>query len=619
MLIVVLVGGMVFTQCNQGQNQDLGQRETQVIALGTVGGQVVSLNDVLQGADMMLQGAPMDQGFSPDMLVQAYQAGLLQAANKSVVMDLAKKKGIKITPEEVQQSMAKKVDSQIEGQVVSFRSQMISAKQLKVNATDEEFAKEFKKQTGQELDAAKQRMREQLEAQNKLPEAAANEELSLIYTRLQEAYEASISLSDEEYFKQETKYVTKRIFIAGMTKDFKPVENVWEKISAAKQAVSGGMSFDAAMEKYSEDPAPQGKKKSDSTVNLTLWNMTYDEAYAGVSDLKAGQVSQIVSLADGAAVFRIQEIKPYAKPADWDKQKTALIDARKKEMASKQLNTDMRAMLKPGAPKWESPSAELMVDGVLGLITPEFRYDKKARSAKLKELFERAKGLDLTKEPADPKLVVAARYGIFKQYYDSLTPAEQKAMVETRIEELQNVLSQANHSPTRMELAQLLLDKKDLKGAGEQLVEAANFLGGSSPSAIDQYNDYQAFLKKLEAAGTVDPTVKERLTTLFADWKTSVFDTLKVEAESNADYGPAGQQAFSDLNGRIQDLKSKGLLAPEQAKELETIQAKWREEKVKFDAEEAKKNAEAKANAQDKEKPATTDKPATTGETKTGN
>ncbi|MBX3118393.1 MAG: peptidylprolyl isomerase [Fimbriimonadaceae bacterium] len=112
-------------------------------------------------------------------------------------------------------------------------------------------------------------------------------------------------------------------------------------------------------------------------------------------------------------------------------------------------------------------------------------------------------------------------------------------------------------------------------------------------------------IKGFAKIGALNATQTAELQKLQDQWKVGLFDSLKKESEENTDYTQAGQAAWSELNGRIQELVKLGALTQAQADQLKQVQAKW---------STAKKAADLKA-ATEANKPPTTGPSATTGTT----
>lgn len=152
------------------------------------------------------------------------------------------------------------------------------------------------------------------------------------------------------------------------------------------------------MEKYSDDTAPEGKTKSESNVNYTLANLTYDDSIRPIMDLKKGEVSEVLWTSSGPAIYKLFDLQPKV-PENFDELKENFRSTRVNEIASKKLQDEMKQIIDGGGVRWQSEALKIAFDWARmrnSLTSPK---GKKEIAAALLELENRA--LDVVQENAD--------------------------------------------------------------------------------------------------------------------------------------------------------------------------------------------------------------------------
>lgn len=629
-----MVAGIFSTgQCG-GNPQDQDQQRTPV-PLAKVGSEVVDYNELRDIADRNIQQySAGEAGLDPAVEGQIYGDVAQTLVSRALIQQIAKERSLSVDDSELK----KDFEAKMEGQILQFKFQMIQQKLIKPDATEAEFAAAFKNANGRDLSEVKSQTLAEFEKNLQDPSKRSEAAFELLAKKVQESYKAKIVLSDADLKKGFDTYTTKRIIAYSTGANESEAR---AKVEKALAEVKAGTPFETVMNRTTEDPEPaKGKPKSESTIDLQYSVLTYDPTLEPILKLKVGEVSGILPTSSGPAIYKLIKIQNKL-PAEFDKQKEALRASRIGDMAVRAASDDIRKRV--GEVKFDSAMAKSLVDWRMASTDPGLRIDRSKLKSKLKEIFNGIKELDDPK--FDPRAIQLARYAIFKAYYDEVDAAEKKSLDAERMELLKVALDSAPHIESFHELAKLALAAKDGPTAFDALKNAIDINAGATDLAVTRFKAQQALVVQFNGSGLAKADQSKQLAESLDRWKSDLFEDIKLAAESNADYTDLGenerktqiekverfvklgylapdqaaelrklidkwkegvfgdlklqiegntdytdfgQSTFSDLNARIEKYGASGYISPAQKIELQGLQAKWRDEKKKFDAEQAK-------------------------------
>jgi hypothetical protein len=439
--------------------------------------------------------------------------------------------------------------------------------------------------------------------------AKADIEGAAVAQKLNEAYAAQIQLSDDQLKKDlSTSYKFKRISFR-LSKDFKPL-NISEIVEAKRQKlteaqkvlneIKGGLSFEAAMEKYSDDPAPaSGKKKGDSTVDLQLSVLTFDPDYAPLATLKAGDLSPVIyhSIQQEVLIFKLIAIEQKPQP-NFEKDKANLMKNRLTQLANAKLIEDAKKLTQEDAIKWQSDGFKVLYHWYKAFTDNDNLKDSSKRLAELEKIAGEAKKAVDNPDSLGERPAGLAFFASIDPVYRAADEAKKAKLAADWADAAARVLENTESTDLRLELAKVYLSQKKLNEAKGQLISAASGLVGTSEDAFKHYNEIQVLRAKFIAAGIK----KEDLSGIDdsqLQWSTDAVESLKGEAEGNTDYSDqTGKPKYSEINKGLEKLKAMNLIKPADVKAIEEFQAKWRTEKVKYDDELAKEEKKRRDEAQ---------------------
>jgi len=599
-----------------------GSDEGRQWVVATVGEQQVYGNQIDENFERYTAYFQQSEAsLTPQLTARTLAISLNALVEQALIAELARRKGVTLTDDDLIQA----AQTQIEQQIAQARFELMSSGKIKSGATEEEVSAAFRQAHGVDIATARHQLLDRFKESLKDPAKRGELVSQQVLPKLQEAEAVKIQLSDEQLKKGFDTWVTKRVA-------FNPREHQGEDLFAEAERVlkeiKGGLSFETAMNKYSDDPAMKGKKKSDSTVDITRATVEYDDAYKPLLNMKAGDISPVIPLATGPAIFKIVKIQPKV-PADYNPKKEDYRKTRINEMASKRLFNERKALKDSGIVKWKSEGYRVLDEwGKLG-ENPENARDKtKMRSALQKVVAEAKKVTEEGGDIAGPKPAVLAYFAAFDEMYELSSKVLKSQLAAQRIDVLTALLEVTEGADLRLELTRLHLEQKKTLEAFDSLLTAAQSNHGVDEKGIERYKSIEALGKRMATGKLITAVQANQLEEEQKHWREEAFEMLKGQAETNEDYTESGQRQYNEINSRVGRLQRLNSLTDDQVKQIETAQKKWREEKAKFDKEqeELRKKEEAerkKAEAEKKKqeeaakkagtKPSTAKPPATTG------
>lgn len=642
---ITMVFGFLYGR-GGGNNQQDGSTEDKSPALVMVGQYKVTDAQVRNYADQIIaqQGQSSETGLSADETASIYASVLISNLGNLLLNDLAASQGISVSDDQILEA----AKTEIEAQISSAISQLKMMNRISATATPAQIDAAFKEQFKMTVGEAREQMLNQKKQELANPDArlaAATRQLS---EKLKAAAANKITVSDDELKQSFNTYVTKRI-VFGSAK-VTPKDQL-DKANKVLAELKGGLSFEAAMNKYSEDPAPAANKpKSESTTDLPQSIIDYDPSYSSLPKLKPGQFTDVVVTSAGPTIIKLIKVESKI-PGDFNTRKKDYMKVEVERRADRKVRDDLIKLRDSDKIVWKSNSAEALYLWNLSQNDIMYSADKvKKKELLLKALAAVQKTKDSGDE-ADNKWQILADYVIHKTLVDMTQGDEQKKYRDGLIEAMVALPNIIETPGIRLDLVKIYLDRKD-KQAGAELLAAAqnntttgeqaqaffNRINGLRPTlkaagllaadedkkigeeldrwkkdmALDlvsrveslfdystqDLNMYDAILvdlKKYEAQGWMNPEDKKSFDAGVKKWKDGAFKGLMDLLKSNTDYSDGGEITWREHNGIIERFKKLGFITDAQAGELQAQQQNWKKEnaaaKAKEKAEAAKKPA----------------------------
>lgn len=459
----IMVGGVFYTSCMSSQNggpSGTGQTKVAMRVAGTpIDAQYLS-EAMNQSRTQQLQfGIPA----SPDMELASAARTIEDAVDSAARATLVQKSGAPLDDA----SLLKVATEALDDDVQSMRDRLSMMGGLKPNATEKEIDDAFKSQTGRTPAEYKAQSLEQIK-EALADESRRNAVLMMVAPKiLEQQAAAKLSISDADIEHSYDRLEVKRILIKNNVPGQASVD---ERLAKAQAALKSGTSFEQAIDRFSEELPFGGKKLSETTTTVTGTTLLSDPAMKPLRGLKAGQVSEPVSLPDGKAIYKVVSVK-----SDVPKDFKAKKDTYKKQVLSELTRKGIEDQLTqfkttPGNVTFDSAGYKAVWDfqlaqkGVADSTGKDINarmqsiYDEATKAAKAGGYDERAATL--------------ARYGAINQLWNAPTSDKSKLRPEL-IDTLKAVLERMESFEIRMRLVDLYREAKQYPEAVQQLTLAA--------------------------------------------------------------------------------------------------------------------------------------------------
>lgn len=550
-IILVLVGGM-FYQCNNSQqqaNQGQGKGQDSTPTVASVGGLNITSGMVQAAFDQRQQqvGAP-----TPESELAAYGQAIFQWVDQGLRLEALRANGFNPTNEEV----LKLAEPSIDMNFFLVKFQMEQSGQLKQNSTQAEFDELLKKNTGKDQATLKKEEVDQIKANLADPKRRGAVLASVANELLREKLTAKVQVTDEEIKKSFDTYTFKRIRV-GTGAD------ATKKLEEAQSALKSGMTFEAAMDKYSIESAEHGKKKSESTANLPYSSLMSTPYYEPLLKLKEGDVSEpIEEPGVGPTIYKLIGIKS-DPPKDWEKTKEETRKQLASQKASVMAQEEVDKVRDTAKIDWQSPGFKVLYEYTKIINDPELSKQANADAKIMRGIIDEASKVTGA-DSIGTRVATLTKFGAFNQIWLAAKPADRTALEDERLAILGETINVIESPDVRLDMADILVNKKDGKGAIQQLTAAAN--GNITTDAL-------------------------------------------------------GQSRYSRIYSILEKVRRDKLASEEEIKAVEDIQKSWQErslEQAKFDAEERRLRDEAAKKAEEeRKKEMEKNKPVERGKTET--
>jgi len=441
---------------------------------------------------------------------------LQEFVSNGVVYNLAATKGVKFSDADI----LKEINQELDTQLMIAKINLMQNGQLKPNATDADFETAFKAQEGMDTKAWRQKSLDLFTP--KLADPIARPSLAAGIARQGLEAQASLSINptDDELKRQNDVLTFKRIYI-------RPLPGAPTPADTAKKAledVKGGLSFEDAMNRYSNDaPSGPGKPLSSSTLTLGVGMLSADPAKKSLLKVKAGELSDVLSVEGGAAIYKLISEKTTPIP-DFEKNKANLKKSYTQQFARPIVDAEVADATKSIKIDWKSPAFKALYD-----LTKASTIASGDSKKKLEEIEKTAKSASGSSD--EERAGILARYTASTLLWAQYTPAEKKAAHDDRIETLNALLTDTESIGVRLELADLYAENKDAKHAVEQLQNAAGDNNDLTRAGQDNYGTITAKLAKYKSQGLVKPEDEKSIQDQLDLWKNDMTEKVKADED----------------------------------------------------------------------------------------
>ncbi len=563
-ILLGMAGGFLFggSQCRgllgagQGNNGRGDQDQGEEIA--TVGDYKIYLGPIQK----QVNGSPSQGGGGLNPLTSsasdyatAYARALDTQVTQCLLLEEAKQNGFSLDDDAILEAAGSQSDQQMEEQKMMAPMQ---DKTLPQNMTDQQFSDYWKKKTGK---TPEQQKAEQVDQYKKLlsdPQIHDAMLRGFANDIVMNGFSKSIPVTDDDLKHSRDQYVSKRIAFLPSKHKGEDMEKLANQVAADLKAKK--ITFEQAMDKYSDDSVAKGKKAEDNTneVDTMTWKTNPD--YAKLKDLKQGEVSDVVDIKpEGYAIYRLDNIISPPIP-NFDKTKDSMKKSYLQTLEAEKLQDGLKQLRSSGVIKWDVPDWGLLEDWNQATTGQDSGFSSKPKAEQLKidqSFVDKA----LASKQQDPPAFLTAA-GAFDPIWTGASDAEKKTLSDEYEKILTGFVGQFPCFSARMELVKLAV----AKGTKEKDVVAQNLLAA-----------------------------------------------VQINQQGVSD--PSGQANFSDIARDTDLYYQKGLLTKDEVAQIQDKLDSFRDEKLRYDAqnlqeqkqeaiEKAKEEAEKAKEEASKPKPA---------------
>lgn len=515
----IVAVGFMGNQGGPGPTPDGAQGD----AVATVEGEPVTASAIESMAQQQMQMfAQQMSSLPPTLEASTYGYATEEQMKAAALLALAKKRGITLGEEEVIRILA----PEIEDSINQRRKELVDSKDLKEGASEAEFAEAYKKKFNQTPAEAKQQQIDFIKGNLKTPETARQ---ILTYSANQAVLTKiadSMKISDEELAKSYDDFVMKRIYLDPVKRKGEDVAKLAEKIVAE---VKGGLAFEDAMNKYSDEDAGEGKTKGESTFIASGTTLQLDPEFEPVKKLKVGEILTM-PMSGGISIFKLDAIQS-GKPEDFDAKKEEYRKQLIERLSVRQMQDELKKAIEGPNVKWQSDGYKVLHDWYRLQSDRDLALDPEKKRQAVSEIVKRSG--EALNDAQGSKMALITQYTAFMDLWNTSTAAEKEKLKDLRL----TVYNQtADSSPTMsllFELIDLNVENKRIEAAGERLLQAANTIQNDfTPQGQANYGDVANKLQKLKEGKHVTPEVEKQVMDLLNQWRNDRTAAEKAEAEA---------------------------------------------------------------------------------------
>jgi hypothetical protein len=500
-----MIAAMVFTgfaSCARPGNEAVSSDGTQVARIGSYSISAAQVDELTRQQLEQVGG----YGAGSPELEASFMAGVVgQLVEQGYVMQLAERRGVKVDDARI----SRMLDAQLDEEVVGFRRQLEQSGTLQAGATDEEFQKVFKEQVGTDLASVRQRQNEQLQEVMRDPARKANLVAAFSRQALLEDTAESMRPTDDQLKQGFDQLTYKRVLI----REASGSKSQDEIARDALEEIRGGMEFERAMERYSQEPPAPGKKVSESTVVYARSDLGNMPGLASLEGLQPGQVGEVVTTLEGAAVYKLISMKDNV-PQDFEAQKEDYRKAFAQSGAMQKLQSDLDAVRSEMPVEWKSRGYKALYDYYQITSRPDSTKDRGAALAAIEQEAQEAYG-----EPIGQKAAVFARLLAFQGRYTSASPEQREQLRDSQIEVLSAVMEVTESVSTRIDLAELYAEKRQGDDVYLQLLAAARANGRLDEQGQQLHGQIASNIDKYKASNLLDSNQAKEIEDVLERWR----------------------------------------------------------------------------------------------------
>lgn len=523
------------------------QNKEQGITVAVIGGNKITDQQIASAYGDELQNAQQSQALPPGppsaldeiKLYQKVLTSLITPALNSIEI---RKEGLVPSDQDVLDTVKQSISQKL----MQIKFSMIESKQLSPTATDQQFASALKKIDGQTPDQLQSSALIQVQNDLKDPQKRALLIGSLGPNLIPGLLANKMQPTDAQVEASYSTLTAMRVLLTGAGAD--------KLASKVEQLAQSGTNFATLVDQYSKDVAPKGKLPSQSPISITS-SQLQTEPYSLLAGLKPGQISQLLQLTEGLAIYKIISVQSNLPP-DWKKNKATYMSQYATTLASTQYQKDMQKLSTQGI-DWKSKGWEALWEASQLTAGPNAGYTWSS----VADLAQSA--AKDTKDTSGSNAAALAYYAALSSEYNAATPAQQAKMVPQYIQALETV-STTNDSPDlELLLADLLASQKNGPGVATALLQAIGSNIDYTKTGVRNYFDAVQMEAQYSKSGLLTPALIKPIDQAKKDWLTNFHAASKQQSEvAAAQKQSIAQEAADKAAAEAAKKKAQAALTP---------------------------------------------------------
>ena len=385
---ILLVVGFLYTPqgCQQGGSLSASagaEFKDPILQVGQSHAYAAEAFTVVQNLKSTATQRAVQGGGLPELTPFDYLSSYMQAANnlaqQAAVFELARTNKIEVDEDDMRGVITQMNEDfvaqqrqqfeliqtmqvgQMEAEVAKLKKDKASATQITAaekrlaDTKAQTFDASFQQQLGNSpADYVKAQVADIEARASKDPTIARSVEATAIQQKLLDKYRTQVDTSDTALKATYDKVVFKTIMLNGANSETKAAEVL--------QKIKGGMDFDQAAKQFSMMKKPDGSVQVDSTIE-TRMDMIGNPVRDPILKLKAGEVSDVVTVAGASYIYKLVAVRPDV-PKDFEKVKSSRADMVRNQSTSSMLNDAIAGLIGQNGEKvkWSEPGFQLLAD-----------------------------------------------------------------------------------------------------------------------------------------------------------------------------------------------------------------------------------------------------------------
>lgn len=525
-MAVVFVGSLLYMGQQRGSGRDSQGKAVIAATLGTVSIPADAIDEAIR-TKIQQQSSQLSSPGNPAMVlpVQFQSSTAAQALNdivsQSAMVYLARQNGAKLDDDQVRSLISGEIDRQIK----EIQKSLVSQGKLKDGASAKEVDDVFKKELKQA--PADLRKSQLTQVDNLLGDPTKRENVVTAAAQfyMMDFYRKKVSVSDTDLDVSNSSYEAKSILF----KDAAGKKASQQATEAAAEIQGKKLTFEQAIDRYSKDMPQPGKKLSEVTAPLPGSAIVVMPDYAALKGLKAGDVSNPISLPEGIRLYKIVKVTSTA-PKDFAKNKEGYRSRLADQLASQMMTEEIKKAVDTNILEWQIEGYKALYQFGKALADSSLALDVNKRQTQMQAVVDIAKEA-LSKPGPGAKAAVLAEFGAFTLMYQS-PGADKGKLAPERIRVINDYLQQGEDSNLRLELVDLYMQTKDAENASDALATVAVDNNTFDATGQALFHTIGQKMDELKAAKLLTDTGEKSILKELDRWKADKADFESRQAEA---------------------------------------------------------------------------------------